>query len=58
MPTLTEDFLNPAFGHALYVSIKNGLIVLVVLSVLAALLTFMTGGTAPKNWPKKDAAEH
>lgn len=57
MPTLSEDFLNPYFWKALGGSIGNGLFVLLAISALAAVFTFATGGTAPKNWPKKDGSE-
>ncbi len=56
MPTLTGDFLNPHFWAALGHAIGNGLLVLVGISAAAAVLTFATGGTAPRNWPKKDDA--
>ena len=58
MPHLSTDFLDPHFWVALGAAIKNGLLVLVAVSGAAALLTFATGGTAPKNWPKKDDPEH
>ena len=54
MPTVTGDFTNPHFWEALGHAIFNGLLVLVAISAVAAVLTFATGGTAPKNWPKKD----
>ena len=54
MPNLIEDFLNPSYFHALWTSIVNGLGVLLVVGVSGALLTFTTGGTQPKHWPKSD----
>ena len=57
MPHLTTDFLNPHFWTALGHAIFNGLCVLLVVSGVAAGLTMATGGTAPKNWPKKDDPE-
>lgn len=57
MPTVTEDFLNQHFWLALWHAIQNGLWVLLAISAVAALLTFATGGTAPRNWPQRDALE-
>jgi hypothetical protein len=57
MPTVTEDFLNPYFWTSLGHAIVNGLWVLLGVSSVAAAFTFLTGGTAPKNWPKKDQPE-
>lgn len=54
MPTLLEDFLNPTYGHALWASIVNGLKVLLAVGAAGALLTFATGGTQPKKWPKTE----
>lgn len=54
MPTVSGDFLNPHYFEALMHAVGNGLLVLVALSAAACGLTFATGGTAPKNWPKKD----
>lgn len=54
MPTVTGDFLNPHFFEALFTAVKYGLFVLMGISATAAAFTFATGGTAPKNWPKKD----
>lgn len=54
MPTLSEDFLNPYFWASLGSSIKYGLLVLLGIGSFAALMTFATGGTAPRHWPKKD----
>lgn len=56
MPTLFEDFMNPVYFHALWVSIVNGLKVLVVVGVVGAGLTFMSGGTQPRHWPSN--SEH
>jgi hypothetical protein len=57
MPTLTGDFLNPHFFKAVLSAVGNGLWVLVAVSAVAAVLTFASGGTAPRNWPKKDEPE-
>ena len=57
MPTVSGDFLNPHYFEALGHAIGNGLVVLVIISAVACALTFATGGTAPKNWPKKDDLE-
>ncbi len=57
MPTLTADFTDPYFWSALGHAVVNGLKVLVVVSTAAAAFVFATGGTAPRNWPKRDEAE-
>lgn len=57
MPTLTADFTDPYLWSALGQAIVNGLKVLVVVSAVAAGFVFTTGGTAPRNWPKRDEAE-
>ncbi len=54
MPTVYSDFSNPAFWGALGHSIVNGLIVLLVISAAAAILSFATGASAARHWPKKD----
>jgi len=54
VPTLLEDFLNPSYFHALWTSIINGLMVLLVVGGVGAFLTFATGGTQPKHWPKSE----
>lgn len=56
MPTVTSDFTNPAFWHALGSSIVNGLVVMVVLSLAAVILSFASGASAARHWPKKDDA--
>lgn len=57
MPTVSGDFLNPHFFEALAHAVGNGLMVLLAIGAVACGLTFATGGTAPKNWPKKDDPE-
>ena len=52
MPSLWEDFTNAGYIAALTSSIFNGLKVLVVVGGVGAALTFLTGGTQPKHWPK------
>ncbi|MFA5506815.1 MAG: hypothetical protein WC314_23475 [Vulcanimicrobiota bacterium] len=54
MPTLLEDFLNPAYFSALWSSIAHGLKVLMIAGVVGALFTFTTGGTQPKHWAKSE----
>lgn len=56
MPNLLHDFLSPLFWKALGIAIANGLGVLLFISALAAGFVFLTGGTAPLHWPKKDAS--
>lgn len=50
MPTLYEDFLNPAFFEALANSVGYGLIVLLVLSGIGGGFAMLTGGTQPRKW--------
>lgn len=49
--------MDPHFWASLGSAIVNGLVVLVAISVTAAAFTFLTGGTAPRHWPKRDDAE-
>ena len=49
-----KDFLDPSYFHALTTSIGYGLGVLLVVSGAGAALTFLTGGTQPKKWPKSE----
>jgi hypothetical protein len=54
MPTLFEDFFNASYLHALTSSIIHGLQVLLVIGTVGGALTFLTGGTQPKHWPKSE----
>jgi hypothetical protein len=54
VPNLFDDFFNPSYGHALWTSIVHGLQVLVVIGAAGGLLTFLSGGTQPKHWPKSE----
>jgi hypothetical protein len=56
VPTIGSDFLNPHYFTALGDAILNGLCVLLAISLVAGAFTFLTGGTAPRNWPKKEEA--
>lgn len=57
MPTVTQDFTDPYFWGALGHAVINGLGVLVMLCLLATFFVFATGGTAPRNWPKREESE-
>lgn len=58
-PTLVEDFLNSAYFDALASAIGNGLGVLVLITAVAGLLTFISGGPAALGWEKqREEAAH